>query len=305
MDRNTLIACFQDTQQRAVSNKLRDCTQLAILSSKVYKEGYVSGRPHSNYDILRPYTAPHTTFAEAKRYVGKGRIAVLNFANPETPGGGVQNGAMAQEECLCRSSNLYPCLMALNVQKEYYEYHRRKANHFFSDRLIYTKDVTVFKSDDPIPQLLPEEEWFTVDVITCAAPYIAKRKHTNSLALKNLFISRIKNIFEVAIENQVDFLILGAFGCGAFKNPPEVVASAFESVIFSETYRCAFEEIAFAIKPTKVSEMQCPNFKTFYEEFMRLPANEGEEVVEIRGWISPTGVTVPPIKYINHTIFQF
>lgn len=300
MDRNTLIACFQDTQQRAVSNKLRDCTQLAILSSKVYKEGYVSGRPHSNYDILRPYTAPHTTFAEAKRYVGKGRIAVLNFANPETPGGGVQNGAMAQEECLCRSSNLYPCLTVPNVQKEYYEYHRRKANHFFSDRLIYTKDVTVFKSDDPIPQLLPEEEWFTVDVITCAAPYIAKRKHTNLPALKNLFISRIKNIFEVAVENQVDFLILGAFGCGAFKNPPEVVASAFDAVIFSEMYRCAFKEIAFAIKPTKVPEMQCPNFKTFYVEFMRLPVNEGEEVVEIPGLISPTGVTIPPIKYINH-----
>ena len=114
-------------------------------------------------------------------------------------------------------------------------------NHFYSDRIIYTKGVTVFKTDDEIPVLMPEQDWFRVDVITCAAPYIAKRKYTNRTALKCLFKSRIKNIFEVAIENGITTLILGAFGCGAFKNPPELVAAAFYETIHENRYAEQFD----------------------------------------------------------------
>ena len=41
-----------------------------------------------------------SSFSAAKKYLPYGKVAVLNFANPENPGGGVQNGAMAQEECI-------------------------------------------------------------------------------------------------------------------------------------------------------------------------------------------------------------
>lgn len=184
----------------------------------------------------------------------------MNFANPVNPGGGVQNGAMAQEECLCRSSDLYLCLCADNVRDDYYSYHSKKGNQFWSDRLIYTRDVTVFKDDKDIPKLLPEKEWFDVDVITCAAPYLAKRKYTNLTALSQLFESRIKNIFEAAIDNNVDVLILGAFGCGAFKNPAQVVAEAFNRTIKNYNYSDFFNKIVFAIKPT--GEL-CPNLVAF------------------------------------------
>lgn len=144
---------------------------------------------------MRSTVVESTTFATAKRYIGNGKVAVLNFANPENPGGGVQNGAMAQEECLCRSSILYPCLIDDNVFTEYYQYHKELKNTFFSDRLIYTKDVTVFKDDNTIPQMMPEDEWFNVDVITCAAPYLKKRKYTNLTALKKLFIHICPPVF--------------------------------------------------------------------------------------------------------------
>ena len=94
---------------------------------------------------------------------------------------------------------------------------------------------------------MPKNEWFNVDIITCAAPYIAKHKYTNKTALKELFKDRIKNIFEAAIDNDVEVIILGAFGCGAFKNPTEVVAKAFHEMIEENNYGNYFEKIVFAI----------------------------------------------------------
>lgn len=242
---------------------LKDKTAESCKTNKIYKEGFVSNVPQRNEhsDII---VESGTTFATARKYLHIGKIAVLNFANPEYPGGGVRNGAMAQEECLCRSSNLYPCLCDANVFNDFYEYHRNLKNTFYSDRLIYTKDITVFKDDNDIPQILPEHMWFTVDVITCAAPYIAKRKYTNSSALLLLFKSRIRNIFEAARDNKADVIILGAFGCGAFKNPPLIVAEAFRQVICEQDYFKCFRQIVFAIKPTGE---HCPNLSAFTGQF--------------------------------------
>ena len=54
--------------------------------------------------------------------------------------------------------------------------------------------MSLFSKDDKtIPQMMSEDEWFSVDVITCAAPYLGKRKYTNLTALKKLFMTRIKN----------------------------------------------------------------------------------------------------------------
>lgn len=263
MNKNELISCFQDTLKRAHSGSLNEKTAESCRTNKIYKEGFVSNVPRRN-EHSGVIVECGTTFAAAMKYLHIGKTVVLNFANPENPGGGVQYGAMAQEECLCRSSNLYPCLCDANVFYDYYEYHRNLKNTFYSDRLIYTKKITVFKDDNDIPQILPEYMWFTVDVITCAAPYIAKRKYTNSTALLLLFKSRIRNIFEAARDNNADVIILGAFGCGAFKNPPLIVAEAFRQVICEQDYFKCFRKIVFAIKPTGE---HCPNLNAFTGQF--------------------------------------
>lgn len=111
-------------------------------------------------------------------------------------------------------------------------------------------------------------DWFQVDVISCAAPYIANRKYTNKKALKELLKTRIKNIFEAAMDNDVDVLILGAWGCGAFKNPPEVVASAFHEVIVENGYKNCFKHIVFAIKSVKQEFVDASsNLDVFEREF--------------------------------------
>lgn len=275
MGKEDLIICFQDTVEKSNNGSLRQRTARAIKSNRVYKEGFVSKSKHRNESAsIEVYSG--TTFEIAKRYRSHGKIAVLNFANPEYPGGGVQRGAMAQEECLCRSSNLFSCISDHNVFDEYYGYHRSIRSHFYTDRLIYTKDVTVFKDDSLVPQILPETDWFDVDVITCAAPYLAKRKHTNGAALFALFKSRVRNIFEAARDNNVDYLILGAFGCGAFKNPPLIVAEAFRQTINEQKYLKDFKQIIFAIKPTGED---CPNLSTFRRQFDGYAPDAGERCV--------------------------
>jgi len=264
-----LTACFQDTLFYSLGSELTRETEAAAQSSTVYKAGFISAKLHAlcNTEIR---IEEGTSFAAAKRFAGNSRVAVLNFANPHYPGGGVANGAMAQEECLCRSSNLYPCLNREPVLTDFYRYHREKTDYFFSDRLIYTRDVTVFKDDGLLPQYLPREEWFRVDVITCAAPFLAQRKYTNRAALKQTFKSRIRNILEAAIDNGTEVLILGAFGCGAFKNPPEVVAAAFREVLQEGRYHAAFQKVFFTIKRTVNAPDACPNLTAFESAFTRI-----------------------------------
>ena len=267
MDTSELIAAFRDTVAFSQSDILREKTAQASASSKVYLERFQAyNRRKGHRAIIKVENG--TTFSTAKKYLQYGQTAVLNFANPVTPGGGAQNGAMAQEECLCRSSNLYLCLTS-SPFLDYYQYNRSLQNQFFSERIIYTKGVTVFKTDDEVPVMMPEQDWFRVDVITCAAPYIAKRKYTNSTALKSLFKSRIKNIFEVAIENGITTLILGAFGCGAFKNPPELVSAAFYETIFENQYTEYFDRIVFAVK----SSERNVNYQVFSNTFCILTLN--------------------------------
>ncbi len=292
MDRRKLIEAFQDTVAFSESKALRKKTAQAVAFSKVYFEHFQSHNHPYNH-TAQITVEENTTFAAAKKYLSNSKTAVLNFANPVNPGGGVQNGAMAQEECLCRSSNLYACLTAPSLT-DYYQYHQTLQNSFYSDRLIYSKGVTVFKTDDEIPALMPEQDWFQVDVITCAAPYIAERKYTNRTALKCLFKSRIKNIFEAAIDNGISTLILGAFGCGAFKNPPGVVASAFHEVITENKYKEQFDRIVFAIKSTVGSDpfTPCPNIMAFEREFCVLSAEVNKLRFSDHGALSQASGTI-------------
>lgn len=267
MSREERIACFQDTLALCAGEKLAEETARARENSRVYPANFRSERLHAvrEPEIL---VVESDSFAAARENLKYGRVAVLNFANPHYPGGGVFQGAKAQEECLCRSSNLYPCLEDGRVFEEFYRYHQKQTDYDFSDRLIYTPGITVFKDDQAVPKALKEPDWFRVDVITCAAPYLAKRRYVNPTVLGNLFRKRIRNILEAAVENEAEVLILGAFGCGAFKNPPEVVARAFRQVLSEQRYQ-AFRRIIFAIKSSVGGDPYtvCPNLAAFQTVF--------------------------------------
>ena len=271
MTSSDLIKIFDDTQNTILNTPaLFDQMVRSQLSSQLFLDGYTSPlRIAKEPNIIE--IVENTTFQCARmRSQQFSRIAVLNFANPHEPGGGVKRGAMAQEECLCRCSTLYNALAQPYFQKHYYQYHLQSCDYFFSDRLIYSPNITVFKSDDDIPQLLDTP--FHVDVITCAAPYIATPSYDPDKLL-SIYKSRIKNILEVAMAKEVDCLILGAFGCGAFHNDPNLMAKAFADLLLQEHYNRYFDKVIFAIKRTGSF---CQNLCSFQEAFYRI-SEEGNK----------------------------
>ena len=127
-----------------------------------------------------------------------------------------------------------------------------------NDDIIYTPRVIVFKSDTDYPALLAERDWYEVDVISCAAPNL-REKPSNGMnsgdgdrraqispgELHRLHERRLARILDVASANGAEAIVLGAFGCGAFRNDPFVVSAAAAAVV--PHYRQLFKAIEFAV----------------------------------------------------------
>lgn len=271
-----LIECFKDTMNHINENGLLLVnTKKAMKSTRLYYPDAQFSLPDLQTGPANISVIEDTTFHAAKELVPLGRVAVLNFASAVNPGGGVTIGAMAQEECLCRSSNLMPCLKMKNLSSEYYMYHRINSDNMYTNRTIYTRDITVFKTDDAVPQMMPESDWFTVDVITCAAPNLRNSETVDEKRLRTVLTSRIKMILHTAIDNKVDAIVLGAFGCGAFKNPPALVAEIFRKVLCDESYAAYFKKVVFAIKH---SDRDNTNFEIFKSVFDGKPIDTKCEI---------------------------
>lgn len=260
-----LTACFQDTINVINSSKeLLNSTKASIRSTKIICDK-VNNIHQCNNTEANITVVGNTTFDSSKEYAYQGqKVAVLNFASAVNPGGGVSQGAMAQEECLCRSSNLLPCLKQKHLMKDYYMPHRIANNPMYSDKIIYTPNVTVFKTDDVLPVIMPQNQWFNVDVITCAAPNLRNVDSVDKDKLFNVFCNRIEMILSTAASYGVETIILGAWGCGAFKNPPEIVANAFKKVI-EDNYIYTFINIVFAIKGSHNNNLEV--FKSVLQNF--------------------------------------
>ena len=198
-----------------------------------------------------PATGPHTTSYEVtnettlsahRRHQAKGHNVVsLNFAAATNPGGGFLTGARAQEEYLCRSSALY-----LSIKDSpMYAYHRREGHKRYSDAMIYSPDVPVFRDD--AHGLLPKP--YLASFITSAAP-LTKHLHPEELVhIPEILRTRIRKILTVAQAHGHDSLVLGAWGCGAFGNDGHQVSAFFKQAL-EEDFKGAFKEVTFAIVDT-------------------------------------------------------
>jgi len=149
----------------------------------------------------------------------KNKICVLNFASYKNPGGMFIKGSSAQEECICHSSTLYPILEAFD--DTFYHYNRENKNKaLYKHRMIYTPDVIFIGEKGSI---------FKADVITIAAPNrgAALRNNVSEEEIESTMRERIQILMQCAYSHLVDILYLGAYGCGVFKNNPNVVAQMF------------------------------------------------------------------------------
>lgn len=180
--------------------------------------------------------ANETSFIAAKRWVDEGkRPLVLNFAHGTSPGGGFLTGSKAQEEVLCRSSALYKTLDGDAM----YEAHKERPMPDSTDWAIYSPDVPVFRSDAGEPLDAP---WLT-SFLTCAAPVVGRVSPDDAVELLH---RRIERVLEISRYLGYRSLVLGAWGCGAFKNDPIRTARSFRYHL-EKRFLHAFEEIIFAI----------------------------------------------------------
>lgn len=177
------------------------------------------------------------TVQAGSRFFRDGKVALLNFSSYKNPGGMFLKGSKAQEECLCHASYLYNVLSQFEL--EFYDWNNRHKNKaLYLNRALYTPDV-LFHYNGML---------FYSDVITCAAPNkTAAQKYQNVSDEENTEVlrSRIRFVLDVAKDNQVDTLILGAYGCGVFGQDSKVVAGIFREYL-ETLYRC-FKKVVFAI----------------------------------------------------------
>ncbi len=259
MGREENVKIFQDTERLCrTDQRLKDSVAASVKAQKLILES--DTLPEVKLDLYdtpaEVVVSKKRTFEAASAYSGS--VAVHNFASASNPGGGVENGANAQEECLCRCSGLLFCLDTREMWNGFYTPHRNSHNPIHNDDIIYTPNVTVFKTDTASPELMPESDWYDVNIITCAAPNLRQKPNNGynsgdgrkSVKLKDnellqLHIKRLSRILDVAVLNGNDTVILGAFGCGAFENNPHIVAMAAKQVL--EQYLSAFKNIELAV----------------------------------------------------------
>ncbi|GEM_PF-629457 len=181
-------------------------------------------------------------------------MAVLNFSSYKNPGGGFLGGSRAQEECLCQESFLYNVLSQMTAR--FYDWNNQNKNKaLYRNRGMYTPGV-VFGRDG---------KQKVCDVITCAAPNISAARRYQKVSYEEnteALRSRIRFVLDIARENQVHTLILGAYGCGVFGQKGTEVAEIFKEYL-ETTHKC-FEQVLFAVPEGKDG-----NYQAFYNCLMR------------------------------------
>ncbi len=214
----------------------------------------------------------------AKQLINDGyNPAMLNLADLYTPGGLVEYGSGAQEENLCRRSNLilslyqfsdarirqYPDLGLVSSEDQY------PMDERFGG--IYSGIATFFRGPESEGSLL-EDITYNIAVISVAA-LSGPRIGADGLMLPEeteITLDKMRTILRIGMANFHDSLVLSAMGCGAFANPPTHIAKLFHQVIEEDEFKNAFKLIDFAILDgyrTGLRHNPEGNLKPFQREF--------------------------------------
>ncbi|KAK1990957.1 hypothetical protein LX36DRAFT_375425 [Colletotrichum falcatum] len=181
-----------------------------------------------------------------------GRVAVLNMASDIHPGGGWLKGAVAQEEAMCYRSSLY-----LSLHARYYPLKRRGG--------VYTPDVVVVRGDMAgghrllVPDGVAYADLPVVSVLSVAAirrPEVVRRRQDAYVfaraADRELTKEKMRLCLRMAASRGHSLLVLGALGCGAFRNPPEEIAACWLEVLGEAEFGGGWwREVWFAVYDRK------------------------------------------------------
>ncbi|HEY4027300.1 MAG TPA: TIGR02452 family protein [Candidatus Dormibacteraeota bacterium] len=248
---------------------LRPQIAAAVRGTQLYRpaelDALLAASPDGAADTGTPRVevTAETTAEAGRRLVeteGRRCVVALNFASAMHPGGGFLRGARAQEEDLARSSALYACLRA---QPEYYDANRAEGSALYTDHVIYSPSVPFFRDE----RMALLDEPFAVSVITAPAPNAgeALRRDPNARdAVRATLARRAGKVLAVAADRGDRCLVLGAWGCGVFRNDPHHVAEVFAGWLRTDRFRGAFDEVVFAVYDRSPAQA---TLSAFHERF--------------------------------------
>lgn len=225
--------------------RIGDEVAAALAGTRLFGPGPVAVTPDTDRTTVFEVTG-ESSLQAARRLTGAGPgpVAVLTFASARNPGGGYLNGAQAQEEALCRGSALYATLLRA---PEFYAHHRADRSPFYTDRVIHSPGVPVFRDDRGTLLTTP----YTVGFLTSPAPnagVIRSREPEQAHRIPAALASRAGRVLETAAVRGYRRLVLGAWGCGVFMNEPAVVAGAFHAHLTGEgRFSGHFDEVVFGV----------------------------------------------------------
>ncbi|HJT78739.1 MAG TPA: TIGR02452 family protein [Gemmataceae bacterium] len=205
-----------------------------------------------------------TTLHAARRLVeGElgARVLALNFASARRPGGGFLSGSQAQEESLARASGLYACISAF---REMYDVNARFPSCLYTDHMIYSPDVPVFRDDWDM--LL--ERPYPLSFVTAPAVNVGALRRNELGRLPEVgpvMLSRMEKVLSLAVVHGHEVVVLGAWGCGVFGNDPEQVAGWFHRHLAGEgAFRGAFRKVVFAVLDRTGDGAQTRPFERYF-----------------------------------------
>ena len=187
----------------------------------------------------------------AKRLKDNGfNPAVLNMASRQNPGGSVLNGAGAQEENLFRRTNLFLSMYQFTPYAAEYGLARSRYQYPLDRNFggVYTPDACVFRGleKDGYPLL---DEFFLLSFIAVPAMNRPNLDYNGNIvpSLVNGIKNKMRTILRIGLRKGHDALVLGAWGCGAFRNPPSHIASLFHEILEEVEFKNKYRKIVFAI----------------------------------------------------------
>ena len=248
------LSVFEDTLSQCISNSyILD----SILSSKKSFQVYKS--PIEIYDLptsvkknnILLLNCTSLEAVELINNISESKTTLLDFASATTPGGGVLLGSNGQEEELCRLTSLYLILNSDELKESYYYPNKRlaiyKEEALIADAtVVYIPDVKIIKCHEG--RRLSKSNYTGISVIVCAAPNLRNISPPDNVILEKYIYERACQILKCAIKNDCKNIILGAHGCGAFRNPIEIVAKAYCNAILE--HNRYFDNILLAIPDT-------------------------------------------------------
>lgn len=206
-----------------------------------------------------------TTLSAAERLVVEMRldgVLCLNFASAKNPGGGFLGGSQAQEESLARSSAL---VRTLESRWEYYEVHRACGTSIYTDHMILSPYVPVFRADDG--SLLDQP--YLLSMVTSPAVNagaVIKNEPERTAEIEPVMVNRISKLLRLAAARGFQHLILGAWGCGVFRNDPAMIARLFAKALQdSGTYEHKFTSVTFAVLDGTENESIIGPFRAHFQ----------------------------------------